>query len=57
MYPENVAFPIGGPGAQQHIVVEMHYDNPEGRDGKYCCSCLSIHSIYLPSVGAAKELQ
>ena len=35
MYPENVAFPIGGPGNQFGIVLEMHYDNPQLTSGKY----------------------
>ena len=28
-YPENVAFPVGGPGNSQFIMLEMHYDNPQ----------------------------
>lgn len=32
VYPENVAFPIGGPGSQRHLVIEMHYDNPDLRN-------------------------
>ena len=33
-YPENVAFPVGGPGAGRHIVIEMHYDNPKMEQGE-----------------------
>lgn len=28
MFPEGVAFPVGGRGAREYIVIEMHYDNP-----------------------------
>ena len=28
-YPENVAYPVGGPGGQEFVVLEMHYDNPQ----------------------------
>ena len=28
VYPDNVAYPIGGPGNAQYVVMEMHYDNP-----------------------------
>ena len=29
MYPDNVAFPIGGQDAAQYVVMELHYDNPD----------------------------
>lgn len=35
VYPENVGYPVGGPGEVYNMVIEMHYDNPnraEGRD-------------------------
>ena len=28
MYPREVAYPIGGEGNPQYVVLEMHYDNP-----------------------------
>ena len=28
IFPEGVAFPIGGEGAREYLVIEMHYDNP-----------------------------
>ena len=28
-YPENVAYPVGGPGNSQFVMLEMHYDNPQ----------------------------
>ena len=33
IYPENVAYPIGGPGNPQFLVMEIHYDNPNMRSG------------------------
>ena len=33
IYPENVAYPIGGPGNPQFLVMEIHYDNPNLRSG------------------------
>ena len=35
IYPENVAYPIGGPGSARFLVMEMHYDNPDMRSGMY----------------------
>ena len=35
IYPENVAYPIGGPGTARFLVMEMHYDNPDMRSGMY----------------------
>ena len=31
-YPENVAYPVGGPG-REFVVLEMHYDNPQQVSG------------------------
>ena len=28
LYPEDVAYPIGGEGNPHYIILEMHYDNP-----------------------------
>ena len=33
IYPENVAYPIGGPGSARYLVMEMHYDNPDMDSG------------------------
>ena len=33
VYPENVAYPIGGPGNARFLVMEIHYDNPESHRG------------------------
>ena len=33
VYPEDVAFPIGGVGAPQFLVMETHYDNPDMLSG------------------------
>ena len=33
VYPENVAYPMGGPGSARFLVVEMHYNNPQLRGG------------------------
>ena len=35
MFPEDVALPVGGPGAREYIVIEMHYDNPQLHSGIY----------------------
>ena len=29
MYPEDVAYPIGGEGKSSFLLLEMHYNNPE----------------------------
>ena len=28
VYPENVAYPVGGPGSLTTAIIQMHYDNP-----------------------------
>lgn len=33
-FPEDVSFSIGGPDSSRYMVVEMHYDNPNGVSGK-----------------------
>ena len=45
-YPEDVAFPIGGPGTPEYMVIEMHYDNPNFDAGIYVhnYAFISIHS-------------
>ena len=35
VYPEDVAFPIGGPLTPEYMVIEMHYDNPNFDAGIY----------------------
>ena len=34
MYPQDVAYPIGGRGNPQYVILEMHYDNPNEDAGK-----------------------
>ena len=29
VYPNNVAFPFGGDGQAQYVVLELHFDNPQ----------------------------
>ena len=33
VYPENVAYPMGGPGSARFLVIEMHYNNPDLQRG------------------------
>ena len=41
MYPKDVAYPIGGRGNPQYMILEMHYDNPNEDTGKdnYYAQC------------------
>ena len=32
-FPEDVAFPLGGNDHPFKIMLEVHYDNPESKDG------------------------
>ena len=34
VFPQDVAFPIGGEGNADIIVLEVHYDNPNGDIGE-----------------------
>ena len=61
-YPENVAYPVGGPGNSQFVMLEMHYDNPQLVSGNDNCmqllSLLLLHSsnIDTPSNLHTQEL-
>ena len=33
IYPENVAYPIGGPNDKQFAVIQIHYNNPDKVSG------------------------
>jgi len=46
VYPENVAYPIGGPGGARFVVVEMHYDNPDLQSGMCLTVCVALINIY-----------
>lgn len=35
VYPDNVAFPFGGEGSSEYVVMELHYDNPEEIAGRH----------------------
>lgn len=37
-----MAFPIGGEGNTDIIVLEVHYDNPNGDVGKLCIMILKL---------------
>ena len=42
IYPENVAYPIGGPGNPRFLVMEIHYDNPNLRSGIYVSQTVKL---------------
>ena len=35
VFPEGLSVPLGGDGAPQYVVIEMHYDNPSLESGKF----------------------
>ena len=35
MYPEDVAYPIGGELGDKYLLIEIHYDNPEMEAGNH----------------------
>ena len=39
VYPQDVAYPIGGRGNPQYVILEMHYDNPNEDTGNYYAQC------------------
>ena len=41
-YPENVAYPVGGPGDPEFVVLEMHYDNPQLVSGMTPCNAIEF---------------
>ena len=46
VFPNNVAFPFGGQGSPEYLVMELHYDNPDRKRGISCLhsvvSCASV---------------
>lgn len=34
-YPENAGFPIGKADSPKVVILEIHYDNPENKEGTY----------------------
>ena len=46
-FPEGVALSVGGPGAREHIVIEMHYDNPKLHSGTICSPIASLQFLQL----------
>jgi len=34
-YPDDVAYPFGGQGSPEYLVMELHYDNPNMIEGKH----------------------
>jgi len=47
-YPENVAYPVGGPGNPEFVVLEMHYDNPQLVSGVVDSSGMEFFYINSP---------
>ena len=47
MYPENVAYPIGGERNDRYLLIEMHYDNPGRETGNACTYIAAILTIYI----------
>ena len=35
IYPQEVAYPIGGASGQRFLVMQVHYDNPMRNSGQY----------------------
>ena len=44
VFPEGVAFPVGGRGAREYLVIEMHYDNPLLHSGTCGAETIDISS-------------
>ena len=42
--------PVGGPGKEEYVVIEMHYDNPKMVSGN-CISCHHIRCIISHGIG------
>lgn len=45
IYPEKVAYPVGGTGQQQFSMIEMHYDNPDMTEGNFIIGHMSITAV------------
>lgn len=38
-YPDEAGLPLGGPMANKYVMLEVHYNNPEMKNGKYKYTC------------------
>ena len=48
VYPNNVAYPIGGPDSHRFMVMQVHYDNPMMNSGNQFMNTLTVFSpVYL----------
>ena len=56
VFPDNVAYPFGGEGFPEYLVMELHYDNPNMRSGKVLLLTLS-HTYFEPAVPQNKRYQ
>ena len=44
VYPDNVAYPIGGSTGKQFAMIEIHYNNPKETAGvNVCVWCVHIY--------------
>ena len=59
MYPEDVAYAIGGEGNAQYIILEMHYDNPNLDSGEHQClfKCTVDNSHFAPTFRCCRQLR
>ena len=46
IYPENAAYPLGGPDSPRYVVIEIHYDNPLLHSGE----CSNHDCMFQPRV-------
>lgn len=39
-YPKEAGLPLGGPKTNKYVMLEVHYNNPEMKQGKFLGTCL-----------------
>ncbi|CAI8042465.1 DBH-like monooxygenase protein 1 homolog, partial [Geodia barretti] len=57
VYPNNVAFPFGGEDFPEYVVMELHYDNPELKQGTVDSSGMRLWYTSTPREHEAGVLQ
>lgn len=47
VYPEGVAYKVGGPNSYQYALLEIHYDNQNSTSGETVWTVLSCMTIFV----------
>lgn len=47
VYPKEAGLPLGGRAANKYVMLEVHYNNPELKNGKFPSTNVLVTSFYF----------